>query len=253
MGSYWNLMIHYVLGSGVFTAHSKEANDVLRYVEQHGGLCMGMLRARANPGNWWVAGPRVNDLYGLRRNLALLERDEVDRALVGFYGKLAQGMTRDTFIGCEGSSIVPFDEHGRQMSLPPNSTANANYLQTLRYMLVQDYDTDDDGEPDTLRLAYATPRAWLADGKAIKVENAPTQFGAVSYTITSKLNDGTIIADVSLPPRPATKTQIRFRLPQNQKLASATAGGKSLDVSSGVTIDLTGLSGKVTIEAKVSP
>jgi hypothetical protein len=252
MGSYWNLMIHYVLGSGVFTAQSKEANDVLRYVEQHGGLCMGMLRARANPGNWWIAGPRVNDLYGLRRNLTLLERDEVDRALVGFYGKLAQGMTRDTFIGCEGSSIVPFDEHGRQMSLPPNSTANANYLQTLRYMLVQDYDTDDDGRADTLRLAFATPRAWLADGKTIKVEHAPTHFGALSYTITSKLKDGTIEARIDLPKSQPKKTLLRFRLPNGAKLASATADGKELHIADGETIDLTALKGSVSLQARIA-
>jgi hypothetical protein len=252
MGSYWNLMIHYVLGSGVVTAQSKEANDVLRYVEQHGGLCMGMLRARANAGNWWLTGPRVNDLYGLRRNLALLERDEVDRALVGFYGKLAQGMTRDTFIGCEGSSIVPFDGHGRQMSLPPNSTANANYLQTLRYILVQDYDTDDNGRADTLRLAFATPRAWLADGKSIKVENAPTQFGPVSYTITSKLKEGTIDARIELPKSQPKKTLLRFRLPNGTKLAGASADGKELPVADGETIDLSALKGSVSIQARIA-
>ena len=53
----------------------------------------------------------------MRRNLVLLQRDEADLALVAFYGKLAQGMTRDTFIGCEGSSLLPVDEFGRQMFL----------------------------------------------------------------------------------------------------------------------------------------
>ncbi len=82
-------------------------------------------------------------------------------------------MTRDTFIGCEGSSLAAVDEFGRQLYLPPNSAANSNYLQTLRYLLVQDYDMNDDGKPETLRLLFATPRAWLADGKEIKVANAP--------------------------------------------------------------------------------
>ena len=35
----------------------------------------------------------------------LWKRDEPDRALVSFYGKLAQGMTRDTFIDGEASGI----------------------------------------------------------------------------------------------------------------------------------------------------
>ena len=47
-------------------------------------------------------------------------------------------------------------------------------------MLVQDWDLDDDGVPETLRLLFATPRRWLEDGKELKVERAPTAFGPVS-------------------------------------------------------------------------
>jgi hypothetical protein len=255
MGSYWNLMIHYILASGVFPADSKMAEDVLRYVEQNGGIAMGMLRARATPGNFWVAGPRVNDLYGLRRNLVLLQRDEVDLALVAFYGKLAQGMSRDTFIGCEGSSLVPVDQFGRQMALPPNSSANSNYLQTLRNLLVQDLDTDDDGRPETLRLCFATPRAWLKGGSEIKVERAPTTFGDVSFTIRSDVEKGKVTADVSLPERaPAAKTLLRLRVPDGFAVKTASAGSTDLLVQSspnGATLDVTKLTGKIQVVANV--
>src|SRR5437763_10436522 len=137
----------------------------------------------------------------MRYNLILLQRDEADRALVSFYGKLAQGMTRDTFIGCEGSGMTPVDEFGRQMTLPPNSAANSNYLQTLRYMLVQDYDLNDDGTPETLRLMYATPRAWLVDGKEIKVSKAPTLFGEMSMDVKSSIKSGNVSAEIDLPKR----------------------------------------------------
>ena len=255
MGSYWNLMIHYILASGVFTADSNAADDVLRYVEQNGGLCMGLLRARATPGNFWVQGPRANDLYGLRRNLVLLQRDEVDLALVTFYGKLAQGMARETFIGCEGSSLVPLDQFGRQMALPPNSSANTNYLQTLRCLLVQDYDLDDDGNPETLRLAFATPKAWLKDGGEIKVERAPTAFGDVSFTIHSDVDKGKVTADVSLPPHAAAKTLLRLRVPDGYEVKSAIVGGANLPVQSspnGAVLDLTKRTGKVQIVANVA-
>lgn len=256
MGSYWNLMIHYILASGVFPADSNSADHVLRYVEQNGGLCMGMLRARATPGNFWVQGPRANDLYGLRRNLVLLQRDEVDLALVTFYGKLAQGMARDTFIGCEGSSLVPLDEFGRQMALPPNSSANTNYLQTLRYLLVQDYDLNDDGEPETLRLGFATPRAWLKQGGEIKVDRAPTAFGDVSFSIHSDIEKGKVTAEVALPQRAgAAKTLLRIRVPDGYEVKGANAGSTDLLVASspnGATLDLTNLKGKVRIDAGVA-
>jgi hypothetical protein len=222
---------------------------VLAYIQKNGGLCMGMLRARTTPGNFWVYGGRINDLYGMRYALALQQRDEVDRALVSFYGKLAQGMTRDTFIGCEGSSMGQLDEFGRQMALPPNSTANGNYLQQLRYLLVQDYDLDDDGKEETLRLAFATPRKWLVSGGRIKVDRGPTTFGNVSYTI-DRVGD-LVQATVTLPPFAPAKTLLRARLPDGRKIKSADVDGKSLNVVGDDTIDLTGLSGQVTIRAKV--
>jgi hypothetical protein len=85
----------------------------------------------------------------------LLKRDETDRALVTFYGKLAQGFTRETFTDGESSGIEPLDRFGRQLALPPNSTANASFLIQLRNLLVQDQDMDDDGRAETLRLAFA--------------------------------------------------------------------------------------------------
>src|SRR5437763_8310246 len=147
---------------------------------------MGMIRSHPNP-TFWVDTANVNDLYGLRYTLTLLQRDEPDRALVGFYGKLAQGFTRDTFIDAEGSCLHPLDRFGRQMYLPPNSAGNAHFLWLLRYLLVQDWDQDDDGRPDTLRLLFATPRRWLRDGATIRVRRAPTAFRPLSLEVRSPL------------------------------------------------------------------
>jgi hypothetical protein len=243
IGSYWNLMIEYVLASEVCPPDSQATTDILHYLQQKGGLCMGMLRARATPGNFWMSGGRINDLYGVRYVLTLLRRDEPDRALVSFYGKLAQGMARDTFIGCEGSGLNPVDQFGRQMYLPPNSAANSNFLQQLRYLLIQDYDTDDDGKPDTLRLCFATPRAWLADGKTIKVTNAPTDFGKISFTIQSNLSKGNVSVDLDLPTRnPPTKILLRLRLPDGAKIA---------DSKDGQTLDISNLHGHAAMQVKV--
>jgi hypothetical protein len=251
MGSYWNLMIEYILGSGVFTADSQPATDIMQYLQQKGGLCMGMLRARVSPG-WWVDGGRINDLYGMRYALALLQRDEPDRALVSFYGKLAQGYTRDTFIGCEGSSIGSPDGLGRQMYLPPNSASNANFLQQLRYLLVQDYDLDDDGKVDTLRLAFATPRPWLRDGQRIEVKAAPTEFGEIGFSIASAIQQGHVDAEIDLPKSPPKRTLLRLRLPDDYHIVSVSAQGQDLKLEKADTIDLTGLTGHISLRAKVS-
>jgi hypothetical protein len=86
----------------------------------------------------------------------------------GFYGMLAQGFTRNTFVCAEGCSLAPVDDGGRFFYCPPNSAANAHFLSMLRHLLVQDRDLNDDGRPETLRLLFATPRRWLEDGQTIK-------------------------------------------------------------------------------------
>ena len=234
LGSYWNLVVPQLLFSGVLPAQSKTTGDMLRYVQTKGGLCMGMLRVQSNRG-YWVNVQNIDDLYTTRYALALLKRDEPDRALVSFYGKLAQGMTRNTFIDGEASGIEPVDAFGRQLGLPPNSTANASFLLQLRYLLVQDYDLDDDGQAETLRLCFATPRRWLEDGKQIDVEPAPTQFGDVTFHIKSDLKNNRVTAEVELPKHKPARTLLRLRLPAGHDIASANVpviGPEMLDLSS---------------------
>src|SRR6185436_9413927 len=180
IGSYWNIIIGYTIGSGLFPAGSEQENWLPHYQEQHGGLCMGMVRSGGAAFNFWTGEDRVNPLYGTRYALDTLRRDDAERGLVSFYGMLAQGFTRNTFVCGEGCTLAPWDDRGRVLYCPPNSAANAYFLSMLRNLLVQEWDLDDDGRPETLRLLFATPRRWLEDGQILKVEHAPTAFGEVS-------------------------------------------------------------------------
>jgi hypothetical protein len=132
---------------------------------------------------------------------------------------LAQGFTRNTFISGEGASLTPVDADGRIFYCPPNSAANAHFLSMLRAMLVQDPDLDDDGRPETLRLCFATPKRWLADGQSITVARAPTAFGEVSVKLTSHLAAGEILAEIALPSRASpTRTLLRARVPDGWRI-----------------------------------
>ncbi|HSU52544.1 MAG TPA: hypothetical protein VLT36_00635 [Candidatus Dormibacteraeota bacterium] len=248
IGSYWNIIIGYTIGSGIFPPGSPQENWIPKYQEEHGGLFMGMLRSGGMSNTWWNTEHKLNPLYGTRYALDTLRRDDVDRSLVCFYGMLAQGFTRNTFICGEGASIIPADPRGRLVSLPPNSAANAHLLSMLRYMLVQDWDLDDNGKPETLRLLFGTPKRWLEDGKLLKVENAPTAFGPVSIHLTSQLNAGKVTADLQLPERNTPKhLLLRARVPDGWQVTGATAGQKSLAVDKTGAIDLTGMKGKTSV------
>jgi hypothetical protein len=230
-GSYWNLVIPCVLWSGIFPIDSEPADAIMHYIQRNGGLCMGLTRVQS-PRGVWMNVQNIDDLYVIRYSHALLKRDEVDRALVTFYGKLAAGFTRETFIDGESTGIEPLDKFGRQIGLPPNSTANASFLLQLRNLLVQDWDMDDDGIADTLNLAVATPRRWLEDGKRIAVKNAPTAFGPVSFEL--KRNGKTVHAEIDLPPRKPRITRLRLRVPTGDQLIDLT--GKSNHVSLSINV-----------------
>jgi hypothetical protein len=249
MGSYWDLMIPYVLGSQILT--NEQTQGALDYLHTRGGVCMGMIRFHQHSG-LFANENGLDDLYTLRYTHTLLDRDEVDRAIVSFYGKLAQGMTRDTCVGGEGSSLVALDPNGRPMYLPPNSSGNGFFLDTLRNLLVQDHDSDSDGTPDSLRLLFATPRAWLADGKAIRLERAPTAFGPISLLAKSDLSHGKVTVQITPPPRAVKSMKLRVRLPEGWKATGAWRGSTDLQVDAKGTVDVPAAGDSFTVEFAVT-
>lgn len=252
IGSYWNIIIGYTIASGIFPPGSAEETWIPQYQEQHGGICMGMIRSGGAAFNFWTGEHRVNPLYGTRYAIDTLRRDDPERALVSFYGMLSQGMTRNTFVGGEGCTLEPVDAGGRFFYCPPNSAANAHVLSMLRHMLVQDWDLNDDGRPETLRLLYATSRRWLEDGQTISIDRAPTAFGPVSLKAESRLSEGKILVDLHPPQRSQPDSlQLRLRVPEGWQVESASTGSKKLAVDREGSLDCSELRERSQIEVHV--
>jgi hypothetical protein len=181
--------------------------------------------------------------------LDALRRDDPDRALVSLYGMLAQGFTRNTLNAGEGSTLASVDDDGRFFYCPPNSAGNAHFLSILRNLLVQDLDTDDDGQPETLRLLFGTSRRWLADGERLTVHEAPTAFGPVNIEAEAKLSEGRVVMRVRLPERDMPRRSfLRARLPDAWRVTGVTIDGKAGETDERGTADLSGKSGAVTVE-----
>jgi hypothetical protein len=99
----------------------------------------------------------------------------------------------------------------------------AMWLQQFRGMLVFDQD-------DKLRLAWATPREWLASGRTITVRNAPTRYGPVSYEIRSEVGQGHITAKVEFKQhRSPPSFALRLRHPTQARIKSVTLNGGRWD------------------------
>ncbi len=250
LGSYYDLMAPYIIGSGVFGPGDPRETWMIDYLREHGGIALGMIRSTPHQGEF-DNEPGVNVLYGLRYMLALARRDDRENVLVGFYGQLAQGMTRETFIGGEGSRFLHGDRFGRSFYLPPNSASNATFLTALRYLLVQDWDLDDDGRPETLRLLYGAPARWLADGAVLELTRAPTAFGPLSLRVESRLREGAVRLEITSPPRRPTAFLVRPPLPDGWKVISARRGESPLPVGADGAIDVSAQAGKLLIDIAV--
>ena len=251
-GSYWNLVMPYVLASGFVRPHSAQADGLLAYLLNHGSRFLGLVRFSPHTGitNPGYQKPGTDDVYGINAARFLADDDQPDQLVLSLYGKLAAGMTENTFVAGEGSTLLPTPgQYYRWMFRPPNSANNAFFLETLRLMLVHEA-TDAAGVPTGLELAYSTPRDWLAPGKQIAVRKLQTRFGPLSYEIDTAA--GSVHASIDLPSGFAGTVRLRLRLPAGETLGAVKVNGVAFhSFVNAETLDLTSLGGHLEVQAAV--
>ena len=138
-----------------------------------------------------------------------LMRDEVKAFLKGYYTTVSALADRETYT---------FWEHLYHVS-PHKTHEEGWFLLQTRHMLWSE-------RGDTLRFLPAVPRAWLADGKSIDLEDVATYFGPATLRVRSSLaTDGVIRAEVECASkrRPA-KLEVRLPHPDGLKPARVTGG-----------------------------
>jgi len=148
--------------------------------------------------------------------------------ILGLYGSLAYGMTRDTYAAVECHRI----RTGENWFTLPHTYSNTVQLRLLRNMLVRE-----DG--DDLRIGQAIPRAWLADGKRVAVKQAPTTFGPASFVFESKAAAGTIDVHID-PPSQGIKGvgKLRLRHPSGLEIKGVECKPQVLMTFKGEDVEL---------------
>ena len=254
-GSYWNLVMPYALASGILPSHSAQARGVLAYMLAHGSRFLGLQRAGAFTLYRQPRYPRsgTDQVYGLNMARFLADNDRASQLVLSLYGHLAAGMTPDTYVSGEAATVAPVrGEPYRKMFLPPNSGSNAAFLETLRLMLIHEV-RGSSGAPSGLELAFATPRHWLRPGREVAVNDAPTSFGRLTYSLS--VEPGNVLGLVEVPPSASLQTlKLRIRLPGGKHLRQVLLGGNPytrFDPATG-TINLSGLTGSLTLNARVT-
>ncbi|NUQ62412.1 MAG: hypothetical protein HUU20_07980 [Pirellulales bacterium] len=174
----------------------------------------------------------LDALYGKGYLQTKLHEDSVQEFLLGFYAFLAFNMDHETLISRETNQLYASDLHVRSSYRVPDISdplpcSSAVAVGWLRQMLVSE-ELADAGEPSgNLLLLSGTPRAWLGDGRTVRIKNVPTHFGPVSVEVRSAVDSGRIEADVQSPVRnPCKAVKLRLRHPGSRPIQSVAVDGQ---------------------------
>ncbi len=217
-GGCYGLIASCMLESEFLPAADARAAMVMDFMENRGGLRLGMSEFDGG----------IDHAYTYGYWLDSLKLDRVKPVILGFYGSLAYGMSRETFSGVEVTHHVTGDNE----STLPHLYSCTQQLRLLRMMLLRE-----DG--DDLWIGQAVPRPWLKAANRIEVSGAPTKFGPVSFSYESRAEKGEILAEVTAPARRSPRNMmIRFRHPDGKPIRAVEVNGSAVTTFSGETLSL---------------
>ena len=189
----------------------------------------------------------LDDWPALHYARSLLETDDVDHYLLLMYAHWAHHCARGSLASYEQVSIRP-DEFGLRYAVAGQVVPCQVMVPImLRWGLV--YEERDN---DVLWFCRAIPRRWLEKGSQLLIENVPTRFGPVGFTIEVSSRN---TARISISLRPAAlfwpAIKLRLRAPEGKKLVSVKRGRKQVEIS-GETVTVYGdfLENEIELTAK---
>lgn len=201
---YYGLVSSCLLETNFLPRDDARTQLLVDMLQKRGGLTAGVCRFF----------DQIDHAYAYGYWNTCMNRDEVKPVILGLYGSMAYGMSRGTYAAVECTTI----KTGENAHTLPHTYSNTVQLRLLRNMLVRE-----DG--DKLLLAHFTPRQWLEPGKSIRVEDAPTSFGKVSYSIESKADGGVIVKLTPPAANPPAEVRIRVRHPGGKDIKTSEFRG----------------------------
>lgn len=191
-----------MLESGELT--EEQARMIVDSLAANGSSMFGLLRYRINIDGFLDYGPAYTRL----------QHDWPREFLLLYYAHMAHIYSPGTWTSVESSKI---DGTKGGPYCAPAEVAGPVFT---KWMLVFE-------EPDeaVLWLAKATPRDWLAQGRTISVQDAPTRFGQASYELRSNIDSNEISAVLHLPAAFAATVKLRVRAPSGKQIQGAKVNG----------------------------
>jgi hypothetical protein len=186
------------------------AHQVVDTMRAYGATTMGVLANVGGGGNRSILGFIA---YGFAE--MLLRLDRVEEFLLFCYGHRYHDHSPGSWTAGEVAGLGP----GKPTFCIP---AQQTIPCVVRWMLaIEDHDED------RLYLAKGVPRAWVASGKPIGIEQAPTRWGRVSFQLQNRPESKSVTASVELARAGAPKeVHVKLRMPPASAVKTAMVNGK---------------------------
>ena len=147
---------------------------------------------------WLGTKDAIHPYMSAYTTMASLARGENEQVVEDFYWYLLHSTAGHAFP--EG---ILYKRRFAWSDTIPHTLGAANYALMLRHMLIHE-------RGDELHLLPAVPDGWLADGKEIRIERAPTHFGPMDLRVR-----GTA-AGVQITLKPPARAQSPLPLGEGQ-------------------------------------
>jgi hypothetical protein len=188
------------------------ANQVIDCMRAYGATTLGVV---ANVWRFQEDGREILGFISYGYAQALLRLDRIEEFLLFLYSHRYHAHTRGSWTAGEVTGIT--GDSGTYC-VPAQQTTPL----LVRWMLVLE-DSDD----DKLYLAKGVPRDWVASGKEIGIEHAPTRWGRVSFNLAAKPNAKSVVGHAELSgTRAPSEVHFKLRLPLQTIVQKVTVNGQ---------------------------
>jgi hypothetical protein len=193
------------------------ANQVIDCMRAYGATTLGVV---ANVGGVHEDGREILGFISYGYAQMLLRLDRVEEFLLFLYSHRYHAHTRGSWTAGEVTGITG-----------DSSTYCVPAQQTIpllvRWMLVLE-----DSDEDRLYLAKGVPRSWVASGKRIGIERAPTRWGKVSFGFQTFAETKGLEGHIEfLGTKVPQEVHMKLRLPSRASLRSVMVNGRPMNLS----------------------
>jgi len=188
------------------------ANQVIDCMRAYGATTLGVV---ANVWRFQEDGREILGFISYGYAQMLLRLDRIEEFLLFLYSHRYHAHTRGSWTAGEVTGITG---DAGTYCVPAQQTIPL----LVRWMLVLE-----DSDEERLYLAKGLPRDWVASGKEIRIEQVPTRWGKVSFSLAAKPGAKSIVGQIELTgTRLPEEVHFKLRLPARTPLQSVTVNGQ---------------------------